>query len=361
MNRILNFNAGPSTLPLPALERARDDLVDYQGKGMSILEMSHRGAEYLEIQEKTKALFRELLQIPASHHILFLGGGASFQFAMIPMNLLGHGKSADFAVTGSWAKKALQEAKRVGKTQVIYDGVSEQYTRLPDPKALSVHPDAAYVHLTSNETIGGVEWMSWPETGKVPMVCDMSSDIMSRPIPVDRFGLIYAGAQKNLGPAGTAVVILRNDVLEACSAELPTFLSYKTHVENDSLYNTPPVFTVYLIQLTLQWLREQGGIAAAEQWARTRADILYQAIDGSGGFYRCPVPVQFRSRMNVVFRLPSEDQEKKFIDEAKKQGMVGLKGHRSVGGCRASIYNAMPLEGAQTLASFMKDFAKKQG
>ncbi len=361
MKRIHNFNAGPSTLPLAALERARDELVDFQGKGMSILEMSHRGAEYMEVQEKTKALFRELLVIPASHHILFLGGGASMQFAMIPMNLLAGGKSADFAVSGSWAKKALAEAKRVGKTQVVFDGAPDQFTSLPDPKSLPVHPDAAYLHLTSNETIGGVQWKSFPDSGKVPLVCDMSSDIMSRPIPVDKFGLIYAGAQKNLGPAGVAVVIIRDDVLQACSAELPTMLSYKTHAENDSLYNTPPVFSIYMIKLTLEWLKDQGGIGAAEKWAKARAAALYEAIDGSGGYYRCPVAKEVRSHMNVVFRLPTEELEKKLIDEAKKQGMVGLKGNRSVGGGRASLYNAMPQEGAIALAALMKDFAKKNG
>ena len=361
MSRVYNFSAGPSTLPLPVLEEAAAEFVEYHGKGMSLIEMSHRSKEYDAVHQSAMSLVRELLGLPDSHKVLFLGGGATFQFSMVPTNLLAGGKSCDFTVSGAWAKKACADAAKVGRVRVIFDGKEDNYASLPDPAGLAVNPDAAYLHLTSNETIGGIQWHSWPRTGNVPIVCDMSSDIMSRPIPAEQFGLIYAGAQKNLGPAGLALAIVRDDVLDACSDDLPAYLRYKVHVQNDSLYNTPPVFAIYMVGKVLQWLKDLGGLPAAEKMADERSGLLCNAIDDSGGFYRSPVARQYRSKMNVVWRLPTEEQEKQFIAEGAANAMVGLKGHRSVGGCRASIYNAMPIEGAKALAQFMADFAAKTG
>ncbi len=361
MNRIYNFNAGPSTLPLPVLEQAQAEFVDYQGRGMSLLEMSHRSPEYDRVHTRCIELLREMLALPANYQVLLLGGGATMQFGMVPLNLLGQGRSCDFTLTGAWAKKALADARKLGKVRMVYDGSEHDFMRLPDPGALDLDPKAAYLHLTSNETIGGVQWQSWPDPGPVPMVCDMSSDILSRPLPIERFGLIYAGAQKNLGPAGLALVIIRDDVLAACVDDLPAYLRYPVHAQKGSLYNTPPVYAIYLTQLVLEWLHQQGGVAAADQLAQQRSGLLYDAIDQSTGFYSCPVSADCRSRMNIVFRLPSEELEQSFISEAQAQGMGGLKGHRSVGGCRASIYNAMPLAGATALADFMRHFAASHG
>jgi phosphoserine aminotransferase len=359
MNRIYNFNAGPSTLPLPVLQRARDELVDYQGKGMSILEMSHRSPEYSQVHSRAISLIRELLGVGDNFKILFLGGGATLQFSMVPLNLLGADKSCDLVLSGSWAKKAYADAKKLGKVNLVYDGTDNNFMSLPDPAALKPSGQAEYLHLTSNETIGGIQWHGFPDYGDVPIVCDMSSDILSRRLELEKFGIIYAGAQKNLGPAGVALVIIREDVLERCATDLPAYLSYRVHAEKDSLYNTPPVFAIYLTMLVLEWLKDNGGLPAAEELAERRSKLLYDSMVKSDGFYRCPVPESCRSKMNVVFRLPTEDLEKQFIKEAKAQGMGGLKGHRSVGGCRASIYNAMPEQGARALADFMQDFAKK--
>jgi phosphoserine aminotransferase len=361
MSRVYNFNPGPSTLPLPVLEKAQEELVEYQGKGMSILEMSHRSPEYTEVHNRATALLKELLEIPDDFTILFLAGGATLQFSMVPFNLLGGGKSCDFTLTGRWALKAYADASKIGKVNVVYDGEASNYSTLPDPSELTLDPDAAYLHLTSNETIGGVQWHEWPDAGDVPFVCDASSDLLSRPLPLEKFGIIYAGAQKNLGPAGTTVVIIRNDLLEACADDLTAYLSYKIHAKKGSLYNTPPVFAIYMSMLGLEWLEEQGGLPAAQQRAETRWSLLNDAIEGSGGFFRTPVPAHCRSRMNVVFRLPTEELERQFIAEAKERGLHGLKGHRSVGGCRASIYNAMPIEGAEALSAFMNEFAAEHG
>jgi phosphoserine aminotransferase len=359
--RIFNFNAGPSTLPLPVLEQVRDEFVDYQGKGMSLVEMSHRGKVYDEIHNQAVALFQELLGLPSNYKVMFLGGGATLQFGMVPMNFLWGGKNCDFTVSGAWAKKACEDAKKIGTVNVLYDGKADNYLNLPDPKSLKVTPGAAYLHLTSNETIGGVQWQDWPETGDVPLFCDMSSDFMSRRIPVEKFSLLYAGAQKNAGPAGAAVVILREDLLERCPASIPAYLDYRLHVKENSLYNTPPVFAVWMIKLTMEWLKAQGGLPAAEKLAAERSGILYDAIERSGGFYNCPVPKAARSKMNVVFRMKTEELEAKFLEAAKQRKLEGLKGHRSVGGCRASIYNAMPVEGAKALAQLMDEFAKQNG
>ncbi len=361
MARIFNFSAGPSNLPLPVLEKVRDEFVDYQGKGMSLVEMSHRGKVYEEVHNQAVALFQELLGLPANYKVMFLGGGATLQFGMVPMNFLWGGKTCDFTVTGTWAKKAYADAKQVGNVNVLFDGKADNYMNLPDPKSLKVTPGAAYLHMTSNETIGGVQWQDWPDTGDVPLFCDMSSDFMSRRIPVEKFSLIYAGAQKNVGPAGCAVVILREELLERCPPNIVAYLDYRLHAKENSLYNTPPVFAIWMIKLTMEWLKAQGGLPAAEKLAAERSGIIYGAIERSNGFYSCPVPKPARSKMNVVFRLKTEELEAKFLEAAKQRKLEGLKGHRSVGGCRASIYNAMPVEGAKALAQLMDEFAKQNG
>lgn len=362
MSRKFNFSAGPSTLPVPVLEQIRDEMVDFRGAGLSLIEASHRGKQYDAVHLEAVALFKELFGVPENYTVLFLQGGATLQFAMVPMNLAATNKKVDVVNSGAWAKKAIEDIKKVGgEPNVLFDGKPTNYMTLPDPASLAISPDAAYVHLTSNETIGGVQWKTFPDTGAVPLVADMSSDVLSRKVPVDRFGLIYAGAQKNLGPAGLAVVVIRNDVLERCPDSLPAYLGYKTHAKENSLYNTPPVFAIYAMGLTLAWVKKQGGLPAIEALARKRSGILYDAIDHSGGYYRCPVPVAFRSDMNIVWRLPSEELEEKFLKEATAAGMLQLKGHRSVGGVRASCYNAMPVEGATTLAAFMADFRARNG
>ena len=323
MARIFNFSAGPSTLPLPVLEKVRDEFVDYQGKGMSLVEMSHRGKVYEEVHNQAVALFQELLGLPPGYKVMFLGGGATMQFGMVPMNFLWGGKSCDFTVTGTWAKKACDDAKKVGSVNVLYDGKADNYLNLPDPKSLKVTPGAAYLHLTSNETIGGVQWQDWPETGDVPLFCDMSSDFMSRRIPVEKFSLIYAGAQKNVGPAGAAVVILREELLERCPPSIVAYLDYRLHAKENSLYNTPPVFAIWMIKLTMEWLKGQGGLPAAEKLAAQRSGIIYDAIERSGGYYTCPVPKAARSKMNVVFRLKTEELEAKFLEERSEERRVG--------------------------------------
>ena len=361
MSRIYNFSAGPAALPLPVLEQARDEFVDYKGTGMSLVEASHRGKAYDQVHTEAMGLFKELLGLPDNYKVLFLGGGATLQFSMIPLNLLPEGGSCDFTLTGTWAKKALADAKLVGNVNVVWDGTEEKYVRMPDPSELTLDPNAAYFHLTSNETIAGIQWKEWPDSGAVPMVCDMSSDIMSRPIPVEKFGLIYAGAQKNLGPAGLGVVIIREDLIDRNPRPLTAYLSYKTHADSDSLYNTPPVFPIWMVKMVLEWVKAQGGLPAMEALAEKRSGLLYGAMADSGGYYRCPVQEATRSTMNVVWRLPTEDLEKQFIAEALAAGFSGLKGHRSVGGCRASIYNAMPVEGITSLVEFMKEFQRKNG
>lgn len=361
MGRIFNFSAGPSILPVPVLEKVQKDFVDYQGKGMSLVEMSHRGKVYEDIHNTAVSLLRELIGIPANYKILFLGGGATLQFGMIPMNFLWGGKSCDFTNTGAWAKKAIEDARKIGKVNIVWDGKSDNYLNLPDPKTLKATPGAAYFHLTSNETIGGVQWQSWPETGNVPLFCDMSSDLLSRRFPMEKFSLVYAGAQKNVGPAGATIVIIREDLLEKCPESIVAYLDYRIHAKDNSLYNTPPVFPIWMIKLTLEWLKENGGLPAAEKLAEERSKIIYDSIERHGGFYTCPVPKHCRSKMNIVFRLKTEELEAKFLEEAKKQKLDGLKGHRSVGGCRASVYNAMPVEGAKALAQLMDDFARKNG
>ena len=361
--RIFNFSAGPAVLPVKALEEAQRNLVALPGVGMSIMEISHRSKPADEVFAATDANLRKLLGLPSHYKVLFLQGGASMQFSMVPMNLLrGEGKSADYILTGSWGDKAIKEAKKEGSTHVAWTGKADNYVRVPNNSELDLDPKAVFVHYTSNETIQGVEFQSEPETGDVPLVCDASSDILSRPIQVEKHGLIYAGAQKNVGPAGLTLVIIREDMIERCGENLPSTLSYRVHAENNSVYNTPPVFAIYMTMLVTKWLLEDiGGLSKMEEINRRKAGLLYDAIDSSGGFYRPHAQKECRSIMNVTWRLPSEDLEKDFVSEAKKQGMDGLKGHRSVGGIRASIYNAMPEEGVRVLRDFMLDFQKRRG
>ncbi len=361
MSRAHNFGAGPCTLPLSVLETAAAEFVDFGGEGMSLFEMSHRSKTYDKIHMETLSLIRELLELPENYKILLLGGGATMQFGMLAMNLLPDGGFAEYVNSGAWAKKAIADGKKIGDARVIWDGADDKFTTLPDPARLNADPGAAYLHITSNETIGGIQWKDFPDTGSTPLICDTSSDFLSRPIPVEKFDMLYAGAQKNAGPAGTTVVIIKEELLERVCREVPAYLDYRIHASKDSLYNTPPVFPIYMMGLVLKQLKADGGLAAAEKKANERAAIVYGAMDASDGYYRCPIPAEYRSPMNVVFRLPDEDLEKQFIAEATGAGLIGLKGHRSVGGCRASLYNAMPIEGAQALSDFMGEFAKANG
>jgi len=361
MSRKYNFYAGPATLPLPVLEQIQEEIVDYKGMGLSLIETSHRSKEYDQVHNEAVGLIKELLGIQENYKVIFLGGGATLQFSMVPLNFLGGGKTCAFAVTGSWAKKAYADAKKVGKVETVFDGAGSKYTTLPESDTFDISSEAAYMHVTSNETIEGLQWQHFPDTGKVPLVADMSSDIMSRPLPIEKFGIIYAGAQKNLGPAGVTVAMIRDDLLALCPDNLPAYLNYRTHAEKNSLYNTPPVFSIYALKLVLEWVKSKGGLRAMGEMAEKKANLLYDSIEESGEFYRCPVEKNHRSKMNVVFRLPDESLEKTFVEQATAEGMLGLKGHRSVGGCRASIYNAMPIEGVVALADFMRAFAAQYG
>ena len=358
--RIFNFSAGPAVLPVPVLEAAQKDMLALPGVGMSVMEISHRSKTFDAIIQGAEAGLRELLAIPKDYHVLFLQGGASLQFAMIPMNFLSLDGSADYVVTGSWGKKAVKEAQIFGTVDMAANMADGGFTRVPTQDDLQLNPSAAYVHITSNETIEGVEWKSEPEVGKVPLVSDASSNILSRPIPIEKYGLIYAGAQKNMGPSGVTLVIIREDLLPRIREGLATMLDYRTHTKDKSLHNTPNTWGIYIIDLVCKWLEEKGGLAAMQQENETKAQLLYDAID-STEFYRGHADTDSRSIMNVTFRLPSEDLEKKFADEATAAGMDGLKGHRSVGGIRASIYNAFPREGCEALVEFMKEFETKNG
>ena len=360
-NRIWNFNAGPSTLPLAVLEKAKADLPDYDGTGMAVMELSHRSKQYAAIHESAKSLMRELYAIPENYKILFLQGGASLQFAMIPMNLLKSGESADYINTGTWSKKAIKEGKIAGNIKIAASSEDDKFTCVPAKSELNLDPNAAYCHLTSNNTIAGTMWLEYPDTGSVPLIADMSSDIMCRRIDISKFGLIYAGAQKNLGPSGVTVVIIRDDLVDRSRDDIPTLLQYKTHVEKDSLFNTPPTYGVYLMKLVLEWIKGQGGLEAVENVNHAKAKLLYGMIDSNADFFKSPIAKDSRSIMNVVFRLPSEELEQQFIAEAGTAGFGGVKGHRSVGGIRISMYNAMPLEGIEALTGFMKTFMEKNG
>jgi phosphoserine aminotransferase len=372
MKRTINFNAGPAALPLPALERARDEFLDFAGSGMSVMEHSHRGKEYEAVHDEAIALIRELLAVPASYEILLLQGGATALFAQIPMNFLEKGATAQHLVTGAWGEKALGEAKIVSamfgasvavQSLGVGEGKEKSYTRVPTPSGVKVDPGSAYLHITSNETIHGVEFnvdpsRAFPSTGAVPLVADMSSDFLWRPFDVTKFGMVYAGAQKNIGPSGVVVAVVSKELLDRGRKDIPKIFQFRTHAENKSLYNTPPTFGVYMVRNVLSWLKGQGGLAGMETINRKKAARLYGVIDGNPEFFRSPVERESRSVMNVVFRLPAPELEERFIAEAKKQGLIGLKGHRSVGGIRASIYNAVPYEWVETLAAFMEAFAK---
>jgi phosphoserine aminotransferase len=359
--RIFNFSAGPAILPEPVLEEAQRNLMALPGVGMSVLEISHRSKTFDAIIQGVEADIRKLAGVPDDYHILFLQGGASLQFAMVPMNLLPPDRSADYIVTGSWSKKAVKEAQKQGRVKIAGSTEEGNFSRIPRQAELTLDPQAAYVHYTTNNTIFGTQWKRAPETGGVPLVADASSDILSRPIDIKRHGLVYAGAQKNLGPAGVTLVIIRDDLLARSPGGLPALLDYNTHAKNRSLYNTPPVFAIYIIGLVTKWLIEQGGLETAARLNEEKARLIYEAIDSSGGFYRPHADPDSRSAMNVTFRLTSEDLEKTFVAEAKGAGMDGLKGHRSVGGIRASIYNAFPRGGVEALASFMAEFRKRNG
>jgi phosphoserine aminotransferase len=360
--RIFNFSAGPAVLPEPVLKQAQRDLFTLPGVGMSVLEISHRSTAFEQIIKEAEADLRQLLKIPENYKVLFLQGGASLQFSMVPMNLLAKGANADYLITGSWGEGAFKEAKKIGAVREACSTAETNFNRLPKPEEIKLDPEAAYLHFTSNETIFGVEFQQEPEAGEVPLVCDMSSNFISRPIDLSRYGLIYAGAQKNAGPAGVTIVIFRDDTLERIPDGLPAMLDYKNLAKNGSLYNTPPCFAIYVSGLVFKWLlNDIGGLEQIHRMNIEKARILYDTIDASDGYYRGHAEKDCRSLMNVTFRLPHEELEKLFAQEATAQGLDGLKGHRSVGGIRASIYNAFPREGVVRLVDFMKEFERKHG
>jgi phosphoserine aminotransferase len=359
MTRVHNFNAGPAALPLSVLQRAQAELLEFESTGMSIMEHSHRGKAYDAVHTEAIELVRELLGVSDDYDILFLQGGASQQFAVVPMNLLPTGRSADYVITGVWGKKALKEATIVGNARVACDtAVDGVWRRVPRQEELSLDPAAAYVHITTNNTVAGTQWHTLPDVGDVPLVADMSSDILSRPLDVSRFGLIYAGAQKNLGPSGVTLVIVRKDLVESARTDIPTMFQYRTHASSRSLYNTPPTFGIYMLRNVLQWVKEQGGAEAIERTNRAKADALYAVLAERPDFYRLPVEVESRSLMNVVWNLPTPELEAECVQAAAAAGLVGLKGHRLVGGLRASIYNAVSLESVHALCDFLRAFRK---
>lgn len=360
MARVFNFSAGPATLPEAVLKQAAEEMLDWHGSGQSVMEMSHRGKEFMSIAAQAEADLRELMAIPANYKVLLLQGGASLQFAMIPINLLRGKASADYVHTGEWAKKAIKEAKQYGQVNVAASSEDKSFTYAPAQETWKLDKDAAYVHYTANETIGGVEFHWVPQTGDVPLVCDMSSNILSRPVDVSKYGLIYAGAQKNIGPAGLTIVIVREDLIGQVLPKTPVMLDYKTHAENESMYNTPPTYGIYIAGLVFQWIKQNGGLAAMEKHNRDKAALLYAFLDQSR-FFVSPVAKADRSLMNVPFTLKKAELDEEFLKGAKSRGMIQLKGHRSVGGMRASIYNAMPVEGVRALVDYMKEFEAKHG
>ena len=359
MERVFNFGAGPAALPLPVLEKAQKDLLNFNGSGMSIMEMSHRSPAYQEVIDAANAGIRKIMNVSDDYEVLFLQGGASMQFAMIPLNLLSEGMTANYVNSGSWAKKAITEGKVVGKTEVIWSGEANNFMSMPTAVEINETSDAAYVHVTSNETIGGVQMKEFPKT-KAPLIADMSSDIMSRNIDVNDFGMIYCGAQKNIGPSGLGLVIMKKDLLERTPDNINSFLKYTIHASNGSMFNTPNTWAVYMVKLVTDWVLEMGGVEGLEKNNNEKAAILYDALDSSDFWAPC-ADKEFRSLMNVTWRTADTELEGKFLKEATAAGFVGLKGHRSVGGIRASIYNACPKAGVEALAQFMADFEKKNG
>ncbi len=359
MKRINNFNAGPAALPLEVLQQVREELLDYRGEGLSVMEMSHRSKTFESIIRGAEDLMKELMGIPDDYQVLFMQGGATLQFAAVPLNLMEDGATADYVNTGAWSDKAIKEARKLGKNvRVVAGSDDENYSYIP--REIPLNRDATYLHITSNNTIFGTQFSQYPDTGDIPLICDMSSDINCRPVDVSRFDLIYAGAQKNMGPSGVTIVIIKKSLLEKSPAGLPTMLNYNIIAGKGSMYNTPPTFAIYIIKLVLEWMKKQGGLTAIEKINRQKAETLYKAIDRSD-FYRGTVRPDSRSLMNVTFRLPSEELEKRFIAEALEHDLLGVKGHRSVGGIRASIYNAVPLSSVEALVSFMDAFEKKNG
>jgi phosphoserine aminotransferase len=358
-NQLSNFGAGPAALPRDVLRRAQAELMDFSGTGLSVMEISHRDKVYEKVQQQAEERLRRLMGIPESYSVLFLQGGASLQFAMLPMNFLREGQTASYVLTGVWSEKALQEAERLGAVRVAGSTKDEGYRRIPEPAELQWADDDAYVHITSNNTIIGSQWMAFPNTHNVPLVADMSSDILSRSVDVNQFQLIYAGAQKNLGPAGVTVVIVASEWLKQARHDIPTMLRYDTHAAHKSLYNTPPTFAIYMLGLVLEWVEAQGGVPAVEERNEQKARVIYNVIDESDGFYQGYVEPASRSRMNVTFRLPTAELEQRFLQTARECGFVGLNGHRSVGGCRASLYNAVSLEDCERLAEFMVRFRRQ--
>lgn len=359
VNRAYNFNAGPAALPLEVLRQAQEELVDYKGIGMSIMEISHRSKEYEQVNEETQQLVKDLLQLPDGYRVLFLQGGASTQFAMLPMNLLKLDQVAAYVLTGSWADKALKEAKLFGETAVAAKSRDEGLLNMPSLNSIELPDNAAYLHVTSNETIAGTQFKAFPASGNVPLIGDMSSDILSRPFDASQFSMIYAGAQKNLGPSGVTLVILKEELVEQFRSDVPTMFKYSTHLSNDSLYNTPPVYSVYMMNLVLKWIQKAGGLSAMAQLNQEKTDLIYNVIDQSGGFYQGLTEKEDRSLMNITFKLADPEIEKQFVSEAGANGFVGLKGHRSVGHLRASTYNAVPYESCQALAQFMQQFQSR--
>ena len=353
--RVYNFGAGPCTLPLEALEEAQSEFTNYMDSGMSVIELSHRGKEYDQTHQEAMQLAKEVFGAPEDFEVIFVQGGASLQFSMIPMNLLADGQKGAYVDCGAWSGKALKDAAFYGDVYAAWSGKDEKYTRMPKNDEIKLQPNTRYLHITTNETIGGIRTIEWPEVD-IPLVADMSSDFMTRPIPWDKFDLVYGGAQKNLGPAGMAVVFIRKSILDSLNKNIGNYLRYDIHTKKESLFNTPPVFAIYMMGKVLKWMKKIGGLKEIERRADEKAAVLYDAMDQSNGYYNCPVVKEYRSVMNIVFRLPSEDLEKKFIAEATQAGLIGLKGHRDVGGCRASCYNAMSLEGVKALVEFMNKF-----
>ncbi len=353
-----NFSAGPCTLPLEALEETQDELIDYRGAGMSLMEMSHRGKRFIEVAEEAASLAMQAFEAPDDFSVLFLQGGAMLQFSMVPMNLLKPGQKGAYIHSGSWAGGAITDARQYGDIYIPWDGGEHNFTRMPLSNELGdLRDNTRYLHITTNETIGGIRFSEWPDV-EVPLVGDVSSEYMARPLPWEKFDLVYGGAQKNLGPAGMAVVFIRNSILESCNRNMGRYLRYDIQQSKGSMLNTPPMFQIYLFGKVLKWMIRQGGLAAMEAAASEKAGILYDTIDASDGYYNCPVETASRSHMNVVFRLANEDLERKFLNQAERADLMNLKGHRSVGGCRASIYNAMPKSGVETLARFMREFER---
>ena len=360
--RVFNFNAGPAALPLPVLERIREELLDWRGSGMSVMEMSHRSPEYESINATAEQKLRSLLVIPDDYAVIFLQGGGSLQFSMVPMNLCLPGKPVDVLHTGAWTAKAIAELKKGFSHHIAASTESEKFARLPKPSEIEFSADASYAYLCTNNTIEGTQWTSFPETGSAPLVADMSSDIASRPVDVKEFGLIFAGAQKNLGPSGVTIVILRKDLAERADKNLPTLFQYRTHIKEKSLYHTPPTFSVYVVGLVLQWIESLGGVSGIQKRNDAKAKLLYDTIEASGGFYRCPVEGSSRSKMNAVFRVAGDEAvEKQFAKEAATAGLVGTPGHRSVGGMRISLYNAVEPAAVEALTSFMREFQRSHG